>query len=48
MLNRLTVITDINKNIKLLREAKVKMSVEEIINNPHTTLSGVLDYLIEK
>ena len=32
----------------MLRKAKIKMSVEQIINDPHETMSKVIDYLIIK
>lgn len=46
ILTRLTLINDINKNVELLQEAQINMSVEEIINNPHIMISKVIDHLI--
>lgn len=46
ILARLTLINDINKNVDLLQEAQINMSVEDIINNHHIMISKVIDHLI--
>lgn len=48
MFSKLTVIHEIDENMELLSNARINMSVKEIIENPQLVMTRLIDYLIVK
>ena len=48
VLNKLTTISAINRNAYIMQDARVNMSILDIIQNPQQLMIKIIDHLLQK